>query len=161
MNTLRIFLLFFLGLAAPCAFPQGSLTPPAAPTPTMKTLDQVEPRKPINSTYTPGDANNVFKITASGSYYLTGNVTGVSAKNGISVTASNVTIDMCGFTLGGVGGSLDGIHMETGSSKLTLRNGTIAGWGGDGVDEVDADAQDGIYENIHATGNTGDGLRSG
>jgi hypothetical protein len=125
----------------------------------MKTLDQIEPRIPINATNTPGDGGTVFKITASGSYYLTGPVTGVSGKNGIAVTASNVTIDLCGYALNGVGGSMDGIHMESGSSKLTLRNGTITGWGGDGVDEVDNGATDGIYEEIHATGNNGDGLR--
>ncbi len=30
-------------------FAQGSLTPPAAPTPTMKSLDQIEARMPIVS----------------------------------------------------------------------------------------------------------------
>ncbi|MGZ5543121.1 MAG: right-handed parallel beta-helix repeat-containing protein, partial [Limisphaerales bacterium] len=52
-----------------------------------------------------------------------------------------------------------GVHMESGSSNLILRNGTITGWGGDGVDEVDNSATDGIYEHIHATGNSSDGLR--
>lgn len=159
MKTLRISLLLPLLLAAPSAFAQGPLAPTSAPTPTMKTLAQIEPRKPIDATNTPGDANSVFKITAAGSYYLTGNVAGVSGKHGISVAASNVTIDLGGFVLNGVSGSLDGVHMEAGSSKLTLRNGTIAGWQGDGVDEVDADAQDGIYENLHVTGNSFDGLR--
>lgn len=151
-------LLLLLSLT-PSAFPQGSLTPPGTPTPTMKTLDQVEPRKPINNTNTPGDAGSLFKITASGSYYLQGNVTGVSGKKGISVAASNVTIDLMGFTLSGAAGSLDGIHMETGTSRLTLRNGTILGWDADGVDEADADAQEGNYENLRVTGNNGDGLR--
>ena len=31
------------------AFPQGSLTPPGAPAPTMKTLDQVEALTPVDS----------------------------------------------------------------------------------------------------------------
>ena len=138
---------------------QGSLTPPAAPAPVMKTLDQIEPRTPIDATNTPGDASSLFQITTSGSYYLTGNVTGESGKHGISVAASNVTIDLNGFTLTGVGGSLDGIHLEPGNSKLTVRNGNITSWAGDGVDEVDADGQDGIYEEIRASGNSGDGLR--
>ncbi len=155
-NKLLLFLLCFFPVSG---FPQGPLTPPAAPTPTMKTLDQVEPRKPINATNTPGDANSVFKITTSGSYYLTGNVTGVSGKNGISIAASNVTIDLKGFTLGGVGSSLDGVHVESGNTRLTVRNGTITSWGGDGVDEIDGGATDGIYENIRATGNSADGLR--
>jgi len=157
MNT-KFLLLAWLILPA-SIFAQGPLTPPAAPAPTMKTLDQVEPRKPINATNTPGDATNVFIITASGSYYLTSNVTGVSGKNGISVAARNVTIDLNGFSLNGAPGSLDGVHAETGSSGLTVRNGTIAKWGGDGVDEVDGASSDGIYQNVHATGNSGDGLR--
>ena len=54
-------------LLPPSAFGQGSLTPPGAPTPTMKTLDQIEPRTPIDATHTPGDANALFNITQSGS----------------------------------------------------------------------------------------------
>src|SRR5690606_28049177 len=40
----------------------GPLNPPAAPNPTMKTLDQIEPRTAINSVNTPGDADSVFRI---------------------------------------------------------------------------------------------------
>ena len=52
-----------LFLPASTAFPQGSLTPPGAPAPTMKSLDQIEARTPISSA--------PFTINASGSYYLT------------------------------------------------------------------------------------------
>lgn len=139
----------------------GSLTPPGAPAPTMKTLDQIEPRKPIDSTSTPGDATNLFRITAAGSYYLTAAVTGAAAKNGISVEASDVTIDLRGFTFAGVPGSLDGVHVAASSTRLTVRNGTISGWGGDGVDEVDGGAKDGVFESLRVTGNSADGLRLG
>src|SRR5208282_3674210 len=72
------------------AFAQGSLTPPGAPAPTMITLSQIEPRTPISSA--------PFTITNPGSYYLTTNVT-VSSGNGIIIAASDVTLDLGGFTI--------------------------------------------------------------
>src|SRR6185369_7398513 len=81
----------------------GNLNPPAGPVAsTMKTLSEVEPRIPINATTTPGDADSIFRITQPGSYFLTGNITGVNGKHGIEVAASSVTIDMRGFDLVGV-----------------------------------------------------------
>src|SRR5438105_3055049 len=90
----------------------GDLNPPAGPVaPTHKTLTEVEPRIAINATNTPGDANSLFKITQPGSYYLTGNITGVAAKNGIAIAASGVTLDLNGFDLLGVASSLDGVSV--------------------------------------------------
>src|SRR6187397_3128637 len=76
----------------------GDLNPPAGPVgSTMKNLSDVEPRIAVNATNTPGDADSVFKITQSGSYYLAGNITGVSAKYGVEIAASGVTLDLNGF----------------------------------------------------------------
>src|SRR5215831_11784420 len=83
----------------PCSFAQGPLTPPGAPAPTMKSLDQIEPRTPIDAAHTPGDGSNLFNITNSGSYYLTTNVIATSGKSGIRILADNVTIDLNGFGL--------------------------------------------------------------
>ena len=69
---------------------QGSLTPPGAPAPTMKSLAQIEPRTPISSA--------PFTISVPGSYYLTTNVT-VSAGDAIIIAANNVTLDLNGFTI--------------------------------------------------------------
>src|SRR5579883_474024 len=77
-------------------FAQGSLTPPGAPAPTMKTLSQIEPRTPISSL--------PFTIYIPGSYYLTTNLTGVSNSDGITISTGNVTLDLNGFTLQGVPG---------------------------------------------------------
>src|SRR5438477_473602 len=71
-------------------FAQGPLTPPGAPAPLFKTLQQVEPRTPI--------AAAPFTISAAGSYYLTTNVT-VSSGDAITITANNVTLDLNGFTI--------------------------------------------------------------
>src|SRR5689334_14299720 len=86
----------------PSAFGQGALTPPGAPAPTMKSLDQVEPRTPIPSL--------PFTITNSGSYYLTTNLTGQSGTNGITIACSPVTLDLSGFALTGVSGALVGVN---------------------------------------------------
>lgn len=122
-----------LGSAA-CAS-AGPITPPPGPVSgTHKTLTEVEPRTAINLANTPGDNDaspSVFKITQPGSYYLTGNVTGVSGKHGIEVAVSGVTIDLNGFRLSGVAGSLDGIN--TSVDSLTVCNGTVTGWGDRGI----------------------------
>src|SRR5690606_32751390 len=117
----------------------GPLNPPAAPNPTMKTLDQIEPRTAINSVNTPGDADSVFRITSPGSYYLTGNVTGVSGDRGIEVAANNVTIDLNGFALVGVSGALAGIGtVGTAVTGLVITNGTIQSWPGGGISAINA-----------------------
>src|SRR5262249_30290848 len=69
---------------------QGPLTPPGAPAPTMKTLDQIEARTPISSA--------PFTITNSGSYYLTTNLS-VSTGNAITIATNGVTLDLNGFTI--------------------------------------------------------------
>jgi parallel beta-helix repeat protein len=114
------------------AFSQGSLTPPGAPAPTMKTLDQIEPRKEVNATNTPGDATNSFIISSPGSYYLSGNITGVAGKSGIQIAAEGVTLDLNGFQLIG-GGSGSGITVSGLRRNLAIRNGTIRNWASDGV----------------------------
>jgi parallel beta-helix repeat protein len=113
----------------------GPLDPPVGPVaPAYKTLTEVEPRIAINATNTPGDANSVFKITQPGSYYLTGNITGVAARHGIEVAASNVTIDLRGHALTGVAASLDGISNDGNLvNNIRIENGNISGWSGDGI----------------------------
>ncbi len=84
----------------------GPLDPPAGPvTPTYKTLTEVEPRVAINAANTPGNSTCIFRITQPGSYYVTGNITGVSGKNGLEIGASNVTVDLNGYAVTGVPGS--------------------------------------------------------
>ena len=123
---------FFVQAAA---WAQGSLTPPGAPAPTMKTADQIEPRTIVNAVNTPGDANNLFVITNPGSYYLTTNIVGVSGKNGIGILGNNITLDLNGFALQGTAGSLDAINFpfNTTNSNIEIHNGIINGWlGGSG-----------------------------
>ena len=122
-------------LLAPAPLCAGPLNPPAGPVaPTHKTLTQVEPRTPIDADTTPGDATSVSRISQPGSYYLTGNLAGQAGRSGIEVAAPGVTIDLNGFTLQGVSGSLDAVRGTVAATALAVRNGTILGWGEDGAD---------------------------
>jgi hypothetical protein len=101
-------------------FAQGSLTPPGAPAPTMKTLDQIEPRMPISSA--------PFTINVPGSYYLTTNLT-VSSGNGITIVASDVTLDLSGFTISSTDPANSGRGIMSSGARINLAiyNGHISG----------------------------------
>lgn len=112
----------------------GPLTP--LPDPVSSTTGP-EPRIAINDTNTPGDSDSVYRITSPGSYYLTENVVGVEFENGIVIAASNVTIDLNGFTMRGIPTSTHGIYAESGVKAISVRNGVVAGWT-DGVNLVES-----------------------
>jgi parallel beta-helix repeat protein len=144
---------------------QGPLTPPGAPAPTMKTLDQIEPRIPIDATHTPGDDDSIFKITQPGSYYLTDNIAGVSGKMGIEIAVAaagpGVSIDLMGFELAGVAGSLDGISATVaGGRNFAIRNGTVRNWGGSGIDLTN-NIQNALLADLRVQGNGGKGINAG
>jgi hypothetical protein len=102
------------------ALAQGSLTPPGAPAPTMKTLQQVEPRTPISSA--------PFTISQPGSYYLTTNLT-VSSGNAITIATNGVTLDLNGYTIRSTTNSASGtaIAISSGLRNLAILNGNIEG----------------------------------
>jgi len=142
-------------------FGQGSLAPSAAPAPTMKTLEQVEPRTPLDAAHTPGDGSNLFIITNSGSYYLVTNITATSAKSGIRILADSVTIDLNGFSLDGGGVGSVGIIMPTflpHHQNITIRNGSIRNWSSHGVDV--SFSRNFLIEKILVSGCGGSGINS-
>ncbi|NOT01351.1 MAG: right-handed parallel beta-helix repeat-containing protein [Phycisphaerales bacterium] len=132
--------------------------PPGSINPTMKDLNTVEPRIPVNAATTPGDAGATFKIIASGSYYLTGNLLGEVGKVGIEITASSVTLDLMGFELKGVAGATDGIRGNpVDQHTLDIRNGTFREWPGAGVDV--GIARTSIVRDIRAIACGGSGIK--
>jgi hypothetical protein len=116
-----LFAAAFSVLLSPSAFSQGSLTPPGPPGPTMKALDQIEPRTPIGSL--------PFAITQGGSYYFTKNHHFTAASgDAITISASNVTVDLMGFTLSSSSAVTgDAIRMNAGVHNISIGNGVIAG----------------------------------
>jgi hypothetical protein len=112
----------------PAIFAQGSLAPPGAPAPTMKSLDQVEPRTPVDTVHTPGASLFMFYINQPGSYYLTTNIVGLSGKDAIGISANNVTLDLNGFALIGGSGTEEGIYIYNTCTNITVRNGNVSGW---------------------------------
>ncbi len=109
--TIALLVLSLLPNARPL-FAQGSLTPPGAPAPTMKTLSQIEPRIPVS-----GPTN----ITVSGSYYLTGNLVQF-ASSFTTISNSDVTFDLNGFRV--FQGDL-GISVAPGLQNVVIRNGSV------------------------------------
>ena len=166
MNRTRIIITAAaLTLTAAGLLIAGPLNPPAGPvTSTYKTLTEVEPRIAINATNTPGDADSLFKITQRGSYYLTGNITGVAGKHGVEITASGVTLDLMGFDLSGIPamGAFDGVSATVFSrTNITIRNGSVRGWGGEGVDLGTVGASNSAVIDVRASNNTGNGILTG
>jgi hypothetical protein len=139
----------------------GPLTPPAGP---VAPTPGPEPRIPISDTTTPGDAESLFRITLPGSYYLTGNITGVANKHGIKILATGVTLDLNGFELVGANAAsaFDGVNDSTGTpSVISVINGTVRNWGDDGISLAFGNAKGGRVSGITARSNFGDGISVG
>lgn len=127
----------------------GPLDPPGAPGSTVGVL---EPGTPISSL--------PFETTDSGYYYLTRNLTGTEGSAGITISHDNVTLDLKGFTLQGVGGSLDGI--VAGGSNVIIRNGSIANWSGSGIlTSFPTFSLGSTLYDLHVNNNGGYGIRAG
>ena len=155
------------------AFSQGALNPPGGPAPTMKTLDQLDAKldqtnaklEQVDAKQNAADAKAEkrtpissvpYTITSSGSYYLTGSLTGPSAQSAVRIDASHVTVDLNGFALNGVGSGF-GISAPAESKHVVVRNGSLRGWNmalrllGEGA----------VVENVQVTDSVAEGIVTG
>ena len=80
-----------------------------------------------------------FTVNSSGSYYLASSLQ-ANSTSGIIINADNVTIDMMGFSLEGNGNGsgllLNGITIS--GDNVTVQNGVVTSFGGNGIDINDS-----------------------
>ncbi|MFT3686652.1 MAG: hypothetical protein QM783_17325 [Phycisphaerales bacterium] len=122
------------GLGAIAAMSKaGPIDPPPGPVvPTGRTLDEIYSRIP-NVGGADGRipiAGNVGPILISnpGSYVLTGTIAGVSAANGIQISADHVTLDLNGYAVSSGFNNGNGINVGSGFRGIRIRNGLINGF---------------------------------
>ncbi|MFO0858745.1 MAG: right-handed parallel beta-helix repeat-containing protein [Phycisphaerales bacterium] len=128
----------------------GPLNPPVGPVAsTMKTMTEVEPRIAVNAANTPGQSANELRITQPGSYYLPGNLNGLS----IMIVASDVTLDLNGFRISG------GSVAAGTQNRIVLRNGSIISPTSYGVG-FDS-CSDCTIEDLNVANSGSDGIRCG
>ncbi len=136
----------------------GDLAPPAGPVaPTMLPLDEVEPRTPIRPQDIP------ITINSPGSYFLTDNIVADGgAAIAITVRSSDVTLDLRGFTISN--GTIpflftNAIQILAPYRNITIKDGTIRGSGGIGIDG--SAAQHCRFTDLTFVQNGGAGLDAG
>jgi parallel beta-helix repeat protein len=123
----------------------GPLDPPNAPGSTTGVLRPGTPITALPSV-----------ISQPGNYYLTGNLTMATAGTGITINASNVTLDLGGFTIdgahqGGTGVLIPSQFNGFNLHAITVRNGNAINWTQTGFDLQWVDTL--VAENLIASNN--------
>jgi len=145
-----------IAIAAPMALAGDLTPPPGIVAPTMKPLDQVEPRTPVNTL--PAGVDSIHLIDQPGSYYLTGNITGAVGMNGIRISADNVSLDLNGFVITGVAGSGHGV-IALSVNGLVLGNGSVVGFTMRGIEA--ASARSAVFDTLIVRDSGDKGIAAG
>lgn len=128
MMSIKSILSVFVVLLTSHAQANNYLTPPGepgSPAARMRTLNEVQPSEPISAL--------PYVITNSGTYYLTGHLSGTNGYSGIRILADNVTLDLNGFSLYGGPGTEYGIEIAQHQLSIRIQNGILREWGYYGV----------------------------
>ncbi len=107
-----------------------------------------------------GTARSRSPSAAAGSYFLTRDLTlFFPTNNAIAVNANDVTLDLNGFSVTGVGtGTWSGIITQDGTDRITIENGTVQGW----TDGIAAGGSDEVrVQNVTAQLNKAQGVAVG
>ncbi len=121
--------------------------------------DLSPPAGPIQSTQRGQIRSLPFTISSSGSYVVMADLTGTAGSNGITIAADHVTLDLNGFSLIGVPGSLAGVADDSARTNITIRNGSVRSWANDGID---LETSDGVRVlSVKAMDNGGRGIDAG
>ena len=120
----------------------GDINPPPGPIgPTMKTLNEVEPRTVLllpSGGGAAAAAASAITISVPGSYVLGVSLTATTAAPGIVIAASNVTLNLNGMVLDGSNVGTDGIIVQGVQTNIAIFNGGLTRWTESGVDASSA-----------------------
>jgi hypothetical protein len=98
-----------------------------------------------------------YTISATGSYYVTANLSGAV---GITISVSNVTLDLNGYTLKGTpGNNSEGIEVSVVCTNIVIRNGGVTNWGREGIKATLASHSS--FDNLQLVNNSFDGIAAG
>ena len=128
--------------------------------------DDCDPRFKLDSVAYNADYNGfyaMYVIEHPGSYYFTDSILASEDDSyGIIIAASNVSLDLNGYSISGAGNSGtvgSGIYIYGSQENITIKNGFVVDWVEDGIDADNA-SNSLIYE-IIVTGNGEEGILIG